>query len=126
MDGFTTVDFLSSKTYFKRWMTQKNSTTLVDRHSYLRTIVEETIGRDSIVTCKLKMDNWKENTKITQNYRVLVVYENFYKKWWMRCEKKLWHPTMDTNSKKKLCLVIRIVKESAFVAFEGVSLNKEV
>ena len=90
-----------TKTLFGRWMAQKNSTAPLERPSDQSTSVKESIGMNSIVTCKFKFDRWKDSPKIANGYRVLTVYEKFYNKWWMSCEKKLWSPTMDTNAKKK-------------------------
>ena len=70
-----------TKTLFGRWTARKISTSLVHRPSDQSTSIEECIGRDSIVTCKFKLDNRHGSPKITKDYRVLAVYEKFYNKW---------------------------------------------
>jgi hypothetical protein len=91
-----------TKTLFGRWTARKISTSLVHRPSDQTTSIEECIARDSIVTCKFKLDNRNGSPKITKDYRVLAVYEKFYNKWWMSRDKKVWSPTMDINAKKNL------------------------
>jgi len=114
-----------TKTLFQRWASQKILPEQVDAPSNQGSGDLKTIGRDSIITCKLKLGNRKDNPEIPKDYRVLAVYEKFYNKWWMSRDKKLWSLTMDPNIKNKYRLAVRMVEDGAIEAFDDVSLNNE-
>jgi hypothetical protein len=58
---------------FGRWTAQKLSSALLERPSDQSTSVEESIGRNSIVTCTFKLDSGKDSPKIAKDYRVLRI-----------------------------------------------------
>ena len=66
-----------TKILFQRWASQKVFPEQVAASSNKGSGDLKTIGRDSIVTCKLKLGNRKDNPEIPKDYRVLAVCKKF-------------------------------------------------
>ncbi len=69
-----------TKTLFQRWESQKVFPEQVDASFSQGSEDPKTIGRDSIIACKLKVGNQKDDPEIPKDYRVLAVHKKIYNK----------------------------------------------
>ena len=81
------------------------------------------IEKNTILSSKIQIKSGRSKLMTTKDYRVLGLYEESYKKWFMYGQKTAWGDNMKTEDKKKYKILIRIIKEGVLTDFDDVDLT---